>query len=175
MRHVEPARLTGPTLHEHPHGSAGPGEGDEDEVIAALCERELGDGGDRSSHPGLRHLQRITEQLSVGRVRLVLDGQALGIVRAAGLDGFLAFLGRRLERDAGQIFEQPRHLLGRVRTKRRADEFARRGRRRFGQPRDDDAVRTGRERLDDAIRGVQLRHQARRVDAQDDRPPRCFT
>ncbi len=46
---------------------------------------------------------------------LVLHRQRLAVVRAAGLDGGLAALDRRLERDVAEVGEQPADLVGRRR------------------------------------------------------------
>ena len=51
--------------------------------------------------------ERLVVEPQVRRVGLVLVRQRLGVVRPAALHGLLAFLRRRLQRDVGEVGEQP--------------------------------------------------------------------
>lgn len=118
------------------------------------------------------------EEVLVAGAGLVLDGERFGVVRAAALDGFLAFLGGRLQLDAREVLEQPADLLGRVRGEGGAAEglgqhgapfgsFGDRGRVR-GDDREHDVRDVCGELGQQAVRGVQLRRVGGGVDDEDD-------
>lgn len=130
------------------------------------------------------------EELLVAAAGLVLDGERLGVVRAAALDGFLAFLGGRLELDVREVLEQPADLLGCVRGEGGAAEglgqhgapfgsfgdlgrgVVRGVRRGRGCVRGDDGEHDARDVRGElgyqAVRGVQGRGVGGGVDDEDD-------
>ena len=104
----------GPAADQYPDGSAGAGQGDEGQVRTPFGDQQFGDDTDGVGQPrrGLR--ERRVEQVPVGGVGLVLDGQGFRVVRESGLDRFLSVGEVGFEVEVGQVLEQSGYLVGGV-------------------------------------------------------------
>ncbi len=114
MRQVQAVAVLRPAAHEYADGCARARQGHQHGARGPLGQHRFGDGADSAGDAGGRGVQRGVEQLLIAVVGLVLDGQRFRVVRAAALDGLLAFLRGGLQFDAGEVLEEPADLVGGV-------------------------------------------------------------